>query len=572
MNHIKAFEEEATLISKLGKGAAHLVWAMGLYLDELDLQALASECLTDVPDDKKIDFIKLDRDQHRVVVAQGYHSVTPSKDSAPANKASDLNTAAAWLLSGDVTQVPEPLRVVIAEIRDALKDGEVEAIDFVYTHNVSESENVARELRTVAEHARKSLPNGSTISVSWKELGIEGLERLYQTQESSIEIREKIECPATVQFLESGPKWKAAILTLPAEWLAKLFEKHADALFSANYRGFLGISRRRKINLEIRQTAEGKPQDFWVFNNGVTLLTLKMDPLKTGTMLEGISIINGAQTTGSIGSVERTKHSLKDVRVLGRIIECADADTIGDIVRFNNTQNQIETWDLYSNSPEQQRIETEFHDLGHQYARKRNRRKPEQAIGIEEVIQPLLAFKGNHEDANRGKNTIFEREKLYRSAFENKGARHILFVFTLSRCIDRVRLELKDKFKQKTIIGMELEQLNALRNLKFKNFFLSVMGRCLEPILAAKVNLDTVAFQKNDATRSNRSIDDLVEIWKPVVTAVLSILCSQMGSDVAMRIAAADALSELTKTVGPVLYASRATLPLADLSASVSAT
>lgn len=572
MNHIKAFEEEAGLIAKLGKGAAHLVWAMGLFLEEQDLHELASECLTDMPDDKKIDFIKVDRDRHRVVLAQGYFTQNNAKDTAPAKKASDLNTAAAWLFSGDVELVPEPLRAIVSEIRVAIGEGEVEAIDFLYVHNVSESENVARELKTVADHAQKALPTDLGISTSSKELGIEALERLFQTHESSIEVRERVKCPATHKFIETGPRWKAAIVTLPGDWLAGLFEKHGDALFSANYRGFLGANRRRKINLEIRQTAETKPNDFWVFNNGVTLLTLKMDPKPDGTELEGISIINGAQTTGSIGSVDVSKHSLVPVKVLGRIIECSDADTIGDIVRFNNTQNQIETWDLYSNSPEQQRIDKEFQDLGHQYARKRNRRKPEQAIGIEEVIQPLLAFKGNHEDANRGKNTIFEREKLYRSAFESKNARHILFAFTLGRCIDRIRLELKEKFQNKTIIEMEVQQLNALRNLKFKNFFIAVMGRCLEPLLGTTVNLDTIGFQKDVATRANKSIEDLVELWKPIATTVLSILSSQIGSDVATRIVAPNALTDVTKTVAPILYAGRSMLVLGEFPNSVALT
>ena len=46
-----------------------LVWAMSLYLEEPDREALASEALTDGPDDKKIDFIQYDPDHRRVVRA-----------------------------------------------------------------------------------------------------------------------------------------------------------------------------------------------------------------------------------------------------------------------------------------------------------------------------------------------------------------------------------------------------------------------------------------------------------------------------------------------------------------------
>ena len=67
-------------------GNAHLAWAVAMYLEEPDVEALASEALTDGPNDKKIDLIYLDRDGRRIVFAQGYMGTT-KKDSAPANKA-----------------------------------------------------------------------------------------------------------------------------------------------------------------------------------------------------------------------------------------------------------------------------------------------------------------------------------------------------------------------------------------------------------------------------------------------------------------------------------------------------
>jgi hypothetical protein len=103
---------------------------MGLYMEEPDLEALASEGLTDGNNDKKIDFIYLDRDAKRIVFAQGYIAENVAKNSAPANKAADLNTAAAWLLSGDTSLVPPPLGTIISDCRTALAEGEVESIEF----------------------------------------------------------------------------------------------------------------------------------------------------------------------------------------------------------------------------------------------------------------------------------------------------------------------------------------------------------------------------------------------------------------------------------------------------------
>jgi len=77
-----------------------------------------------------------------------------------------------------------------------------------------------------------------------------------------------------------------------------------------------------------------------------------------------------------------------------RVIECTDPETINHIVKYNNTQNEITTWDQYSNDPQQNRLYAEFCELGHVYVRKRGFRPKGDQVGIEEVAQPLLAFHG----------------------------------------------------------------------------------------------------------------------------------------------------------------------------------
>lgn len=74
MAYMDAFRANTTpFIKSIGEGNAHMVWAIALYLEEPDVEALASEALTDGPDDKKINVIYLDRDAKRVIFAQGYY-------------------------------------------------------------------------------------------------------------------------------------------------------------------------------------------------------------------------------------------------------------------------------------------------------------------------------------------------------------------------------------------------------------------------------------------------------------------------------------------------------------------
>ncbi len=523
MAYIDVFRKSTALIDKLGEEKAHIVWVMARYLEEADLEALAAVALTDGPNDKKIDFVYLDHDAKRLVLTQGYFA-TKLRDSAPDNKAADLNTAMAWFFSGDLQLVPDTIREIVSECRNALVADEIESIELFYVHNLPESVNVARELQTAEEHVKKVL-NSASITVRATELGAAKIQHLYDSQDSHIEVKDTIEFPSDVAFEETGPKWKAYVASVPGSWLHTVYTKYGDGLFSANYRGFLGGGRRRRVNAGIRESAENRPADFWAFNNGITILTMAMNKSKDKAkthVLSGISIINGAQTTGSIGSVDLTKKNIGNVRVLCRVIESSDSETIQEIVRFNNTQNAMTTWDQYSNDPDQKRLAQEFKDLGFTYSIKRGFVGSGDEIGIDEVMQPLLAFHGRPQDAIRGKNQIFDRKQLYQNAFDGKKARHVLFVYSLSKAIDNHRLALKSKSDQGALIKIEESQINLMRNLRFKAFFIAMMAATIETAIGKKCDAQTVGFTPESG--KEYSLVELTARWTPVVESLLALL------------------------------------------------
>ena len=81
--------------------------------------------------------------------------------------------------------------------------------------------------------------------------------------------------------------------------------KYGDRLYHKNIRGFKGNT---DVNDGIIETIKVSPQHFLYFNNGITLLCTELDkkPLggksKTSGVFDckGASVINGAQTVGSI--------------------------------------------------------------------------------------------------------------------------------------------------------------------------------------------------------------------------------------------------------------------------------
>lgn len=556
MQYMDAFTKEETLITSLGYEKAYLCWAMAQYLEEADVEALASAALTDGPDDKKIDFIHLDHDAKRLVFAQGYFT-DRRRDSAPANKASDLNTAVAWLLSGEVSVIPTNLRSIFEACREALVGEEIDTIEMLYVHNLPESVNVTRELQTVEEHLRKTLGN-SPISLRAVELGASKTQHLFDAQDSHIEVKEDVEFPSVFSLKETGPSWTAYVASVPGIWLHQIYNRHSDALFSANYRGFLGGSRRRRVNSGIRESAETKAPDFWAFNNGITILTLGVKIPKTGpTTLSGLSIINGAQTTGSIGSVDITKNNLSGLSVLCRVIESYDSKTIADIVRYNNTQNAITSWDQYSNDPEQKRLSAEFAELGFVYNIKRGFIGSGDQLSVDEVIQPLLAFHRRPQDAIRGKNQIFDRRPLYLNAFEGKKARHVLFVYTLSKAVDERRLALKAKSNEGQLIAVEEQQLAFMRSLRFKAYFMALTAATLETALGKKCDPLTVGFVPSAA--QGQTLLDLAARWLPLVNTLLALITALPDAkDFGSNMADEEFFQRLSAQLNALLHASNA--------------
>jgi len=514
MEYINAFESKTNLITQYGKNAAFVVWGMGLYLDDPDLQTLADESLTDRGDDKKIDFLRFDSDSGVLYVVQGTMSPNP-KDAAKANKAGDLNTAMAWLFDGDVKGFALEMQSLVSDVRDALRRDEINQIVIIYLHNCGESKAVEDELRTVSDSVKSKLKD-YTIDVSYKEIGNQTLERLYLRQAVNLLVNDEIECPFLPKFEEKDGEWQSVILTVSGEWLREVYTKYGDLIFSANYRGFLGVNRK-KINKGIRGTAENSSQNFWVFNNGITVLTSEYKEKGGKLILSGMSIINGAQTTGAIGSLP-PEVDLNGVKILTRVVHASSPDLIGDIVKFNNTQNKITSWDSYGNDEQQAEIQRQFKLHHYEYNFKRGFESNDAILSIENCIQPLLSFNGKYKDANRSKTGIFESRTLYSDAFDNVSARHILLVSCINAAISEIKAA--NRLSTRTSIT-DKRVYELLAPIKARHYVLSILAEVITRLNGELSNKKTMAFMPVIADGAVNSFADLVNMVKPFVKLVV---------------------------------------------------
>jgi len=285
-----------------------LVYVLSLLVPEQEAAHLAAEAITDGPDDKKIDACYIDVSSGRAIIAQSYLARQWGGTAAPASKASDLNTAMSWLLGSQLDNIPTRLRPKTSELREAIKDGIIARIELLYVHNCFESDNVDVELRTAAESARELMRSlgCETPSVSFREYGVDRIEELFRARDREILVDEEVVVDGTLLGQQVGEGWEALVVTVTGQWLFDAFKKYENNLFSANLRDFLGVSRhRRNINATIKQTAASSPDSFWVFNNGITILTEDIISKDPTIEVRGLSIINGAQTTGAIAQCAR---------------------------------------------------------------------------------------------------------------------------------------------------------------------------------------------------------------------------------------------------------------------------
>jgi AIPR protein len=195
-------------------------------------------------------------------------------------------------------------------------------------------------------------------------VGNETLSDWYADSLSPILVDEQFNVVVKDGFEIQADQWSAFVTALPASFLYRLYKKHKTKLFSANVRDYLGSRKTdQNINYGIKQTAEQSPDNFWVFNNGLTMLVneFRFPGRKDGgarLTIRGLSIVNGAQTTGAIGSLKKLPDPSAFVPV--RLIKTANRDVIYDVIRYNNSQNKVTAPDFRSTDRVQKRLKEEM--------------------------------------------------------------------------------------------------------------------------------------------------------------------------------------------------------------------
>jgi AIPR protein len=446
--------EVAELTDSFGDNA-FLLYAMGLRLGTMDYTGLRDDALLDDSDDKKVDFFHIGYENGVVTVAQGYQAADWSREAAPANKAADLNTAMGWLLEGDLDNIGQPsVRAAAEQVRDALEEGQVSGIDIFYVHNLPASQNVADELNTVRATTvrlvdRYNDATGIDVACAVREVSRDVVEEWRRSRHEAISVHDDVTLTSSItpQEIRHG-EWQAVLASVPMQELIDLYDAHRDALFSANVRDYLGSRESaRNINRQIERTVQEEPENFFVYNNGLTVLTNSLE-VDDGTLrLGGISIINGAQTTGSVVTAAAGGSDVSGVNVLIRVIRSNQPELVRRIIRFNNTQNPIKAWELRVIDPIQDRLRQEFDGIGVTYQLRRGyERRQASDVHYDQLGPFISAFYGDPIAAHKNKADLYESESRYHQLFRDESnVRNLLFIYRLGRAVAITKSRLREK-------------------------------------------------------------------------------------------------------------------------------
>ncbi|QPS87448.1 AIPR family protein [Serratia plymuthica] len=163
-------------------------------------------------------------------------------------------------------------------------------------------------------------------------------------------------------------------------------------LFDSNIRDFMGLN---SVNDDIRLTLNNnKSPDFWLLNNGITILSTSAQLIGQSINMEDIQIVNGLQTSESI--YRHFSSGGKDIQeraVMVKVIVSKDDDVRDEIIRATNNQTAVEQYSLHATDKAQRDIDDILLRNGFYYDRRKNFYK-NQGANFEDIVTPLYVASG----------------------------------------------------------------------------------------------------------------------------------------------------------------------------------
>lgn len=352
---------------------------------------VAAQSITDGYHDLGIDAVYNDPSQKKLIIVQSKWR-KDGTGSISQEEAQTFVEGVKRLLNFDLTGCNPKLASKQQDISAALKDMNYQIeIIFCHTGNQNANDYAMRPFKNLLEQVNE---DDSSELLVFSEIKLQDIYEYLANGRNHDNI--VLDDVLLTNWGTVDTPLKAYYGTISVSAIGEWYNTYGNRLFEKNIRYYKGST---EVNQGIKDVLKTQPDKFFYYNNGIKILCRKITKKAAYSAgrdiglfaLEGVSLVNGAQTTGVIGSVcSEAPEAVASAQIFIQMIDLGTAndDQSTLITKLSNTQNRIEGKDFVSLDPQQDRLRMDLSLAGIQYLYKAGSRidDPEHQISLDETI------------------------------------------------------------------------------------------------------------------------------------------------------------------------------------------
>lgn len=503
--------------------------------------------ITNGSNDGGIDFVFYDEEELKVILGQCKYTENMNLNDI----VSELNKMSSTVenfkkgLTGSYNQ---KLKNILQNALDRLTEENVGNVEYwIFTtssFNENEVDNKIEKEHNLYSKEMVSIFGLEDISSKIKEI----IEKNNTVSEFKLQLDK-----ANNVLKYTSDKISGIMVNISSSSLVRMYNKYKDdGLFDLNLRKYI---RNKTVDEGIKNTLDKDRDNFWFYNNGLTIACEDFRLDGNTLKLYNFSIINGGQTTNRIGNYKGSNS--QEFYIPCKVIQIKNNNLkmYAKIAEATNSQKPINARDLKSNSPEMKMLQNWLKNEGIYLEIKRGEKRKQQLKTIKNDVLGQLILSFAHQQpgtARSGKKNIFENNSLYNKLYKvnyekdsNKKA-FILDLIQLDEDYSNIELELKKgskiKDEDKVVLANGKYMIMALIGLSY----LIINEDYNRDELNNDVNLIKDPNFVFGSFISNYKNDDYKEKLESLIRMILDSLCDTYDS--CIRNGIATSVSNLFKT------------------------
>lgn len=421
----------------------------------------ASETLTDGGNDNGIDAIYISNDDEKVI---NFFQFKFPRDLNTINKGfteeeiTKLESGVREFLSNDKLEKKRWNNDIIDKHREVRELSSYDIKLLLVRFTTSEFEHLENKLKHICTSIKKSTLNECTYSF----YAAEEISKLYEARYEKKYPNITISSYTNQIQMFDGDIFKSINIVCSIEELYNSIKDKRNQMFDGNVRYYDSTT---EVTKGIKRTLLESPEKFIVLNNGITILTEKVEYNMNGSkfFLTSASIINGAQTVGTILDVfdDLIKNGndldkYKNSTILIRILEVKDKENlINEIVNSLNTQTRMFSaynisndsrlkeiqQKLNKNDKEPYFLEIKYNEYNTQKYLEKTKKYKKNVITSEKLIQIYVGYYNKNDKASIAKSQsseLLSDSKLINTVLDNMDYKETINIIKLYYRIQKV--------------------------------------------------------------------------------------------------------------------------------------